>query len=390
MIAVIETIVSSFSHEAFNSGMLYQLHRVYPNEEIVYFCEKEQAKYVKKILDRYDCKMNIRFSYINRTYINYDREDIEGNKEEYIRIFKKCSNAKFVMILTMEAVNSGLLKNLMKKFPHLKFGICIHGVIEYILPQKYIEFEMSYKLLYAIKDYKQKVEGIGYFKNNLKEMAALPNCNIILYSNIYKKYKDDIDKEVFENIKVLNLPYVFDYDKKAPAESNELKIGIMPTSAAAKDKNCIKLIEYMLEQKYRIQYPYLFLIFNYHIESYENVKYINSSSKSREDVDDFMEKCDWMLIPYDENKYILSSSGVMFDSINAERPIFVLGSPSFYKAIGAGCGIQETSIESLGERIIQQINNRNSGYEKYYGNVRKYKRQLENENLESIAEIFGK
>lgn len=105
MIAVIETITGGISHEAFNAGMLYQLHNVYPNEEIIYFCEKEQAKCVKRILAIHGCK-NIRFSTINRIYVECTNENIVDNKQEYIHIFKKCLHAKFVLILTMDTVNS--------------------------------------------------------------------------------------------------------------------------------------------------------------------------------------------------------------------------------------------------------------------------------------------
>lgn len=99
--------------------------------------------------------------------------------------------------------------------------------------------------------------------------------------------------------------------------------------------------------------------------------------------------CDWILIPYDNKKYILSSSGILFDSIEAERPFFALGSPSFYKAIKAGCGIQENSIEELGERIIQQINNKNLDYKWYYNNIKNYKKRVEKENIEGIIKILG-
>ena len=389
MIAVVETIMGRFSHEMFNAGMLCQLHNVYPDEKIVYFCEKEQAKYIKKILDEHGYKDIVEFSYINRIYENFDKDDIAGNKKEYIHIFKKCLNARFVVILTMGFVNSGLVKNFARKFHDLEFGICVNGDIENILPQNEVKFERSFKIFNAIREYKKKKIRREYFNNNINEIAKLSNCKIILYSDVYKEYREHIDKYLYQNIKVLNLPYPFSYNKKPSIKNKVFRIGIMPSSAAAKDQNCIKIIQYMNKQKNRIRYPYTFLIFNHYIGKYENVKYINSLYRTRKDVEHFMESCDWMLIPYDENKYILSSSGVQFDSIEAEKPFFVLGSPSFCKAISGGCGIQEYSIESLGEKIIQQINNENENYERYCEHVRNYKKSLEKENLESIAAIFS-
>lgn len=380
MIAVIETITGGISHEAFNAGMLYQLHNVYPNEEIIYFCEKEQAKCVKRILAIHGCK-NIRFSTINRIYVECTNENIVDNKQEYIHIFKKCLHAKFVLILTMDTVNSGLVKNFMKKFYYLKFGVCIHGCIENILPQNEAKFCKNH----------QKKRELDYFKKNLDDMTKLPNCNIILYSDVYKKYKNCISQSLYANIKVLNLPYVFTYDKKEPAKSNIFRIGIMPSSAAAEDKNCIKIIQYMSKQKNRIFYPYKFLIFNYNIGCYENVNYINKPGKKRSDIEYFMKLCHWILIPCDKSKYILSSSGVMFDSIEEERPFFALDSKCFTKAIEAGCGIRETTIDALGERIIEEINGQDSGerYSQYSKNIRNYKKRIEKENLKGLAEIFG-
>lgn len=390
MIAVIETTMSDLSHEAFNAGMLYQLHRAYPNEKIIYFCEKEQGKCVKRILDAQECSENIEFSFIGHIYLEYNRQEIQGNKEEYVSIFQKCKNARFVMILSLEAVNSGLLKNLIRKFPNIKFGICIHGYIEEILPQNAVEFELKHGIVRSISIYRRKKKALAYFKNNLRAMAELPNCNIILYSDIYRKYKNCIEPSVYQNIKVLNLPYAFTYNKKSPETGKKFLIGIMPSSAAAKDQNCAKIIKYMIEQKERIRRPYHFVILNYDIGVYENVDYIRRPGRTRKDVEQFMEICDWMMIPYDENKYILSSSGVMFDAIEAERPFFTLGSPSFIRAIEAGCGIQEEAIEKLGEQIIRQINEENPGYERYRENIRKYKERMEKENTERLVEIFGK
>lgn len=390
MIAVIETMLSGISHEAFNAGMLYQLFNVYPDEEIVYYCEKEQGKFVKRLLDTHGCKHNIRFSYINNTYLNYDRQSIKGSKEEYIGIFHQCSNVRLVLVLTLEPVNSGLLKNLMKKFQNVKFGVCIHGYIEEILPQNAVRFQINDGAFNAVKKYRQKEGALRYFKQNLADMAKLHNCNIILYSDMYKRYKDCIDPQVYQNIKVLNLPYIFTYDKRSPEVNQKFRIGIMPSSVAAKDRNCIKIIKYMIKHKDMINQPYSFIIFNHDIGNLENVEYVRRQGGTRRDVEQFMELCDWMLIPYDENKYILSSSGVMFDALEAERPFFALGSPSFYRAIEAGCGIQENSIENLAARIINQINRNNPEYDKYRENIRNYKMQMEVENLEWLKKIFEK
>lgn len=390
MIAVIDTMLSGISHEAFNAGMLYQLSNVYPDEEIVYFCEKEQGKFVRRILDIHDCKHNIRFSYINNTYLSFDRQSIEGSKKEYVEILRQCSNVKLVLVLTVEAVNSGLLKNLMKKLQNIKFGICIHGYIEDILPQNTVKFSLNSGVFNAVKEYRQKEGALRYFKQNLADMAKMYNCNIILFSDMYKRYKDCIDPQVYQNIKVLNLPYIFTYNKEALEVKQKFRIGIMPSSVAAKDMNCIKIIKYMIKHKDMINHPYSFVIFNYDIGNLENVEYVRRPRGTRKDIEHFMKLCDWMLIPYDENKYILSSSGVMFDAIESERPFFVLGSPSFYKAIEAGCGIQEKSIEKLAGRIIDQINKGNPGYGEFRENIRNYKKRMEMENLERLTEIFGK
>ncbi len=389
MIAVIETLQGGLAHEMFNAGILHQLHKVYPREKILFFSEKEHGEYVKKVLDTHSCSRYVQFINIARIYLNYNREDIQSNKEEYINIFRKCSRAKFVMILSLEAVNSGLLKNIMHKFPNLNFGVCIHGNIEDILPQNSVKFVMNYNLIWALRECRRKKLAQRYFKQNLEEMASLPNCNIILYSDNYKNYKNSISLGLYENIKVLNLSYVFTYSKEPPLPSEKFRIGIMPLTSTAKAQNGIKVINYVNSQNDRIQYPYIFRIFNYDIGYYKNVEYIRSGDRSRRDVENFLEMCDWILIPYDKNKYRLSSSGVMFDAIEAERPFFVLDSPSFFKAVEAGCGIQAVSIKELGELIIEKINSKNSDYRQYYKNIKSYKKRVEKENLERLITIFG-
>lgn len=389
MIAVIETVTGSLSHEIFNAGMIWQIRKVYPEEEITYFCEKEQAEYVKKILDTQGCK-GVTYETMNRIYLEFSRQEIAENKQEYRNIFRKCWKARFVVILTLSAVNSGLVKNIIRRFDNLKFGVCLHGEVEMILPQNENKLNRGVGGIKALKEYKIEHLKNKYFKDNLNEMAALPNCRVILYSDAYKRYRDDIEDALFDNISVLNLPYVFTYNKCMPEKGKVFRIGIMPSSAAAEDRNCIKIIEYLDSRKDKILYPYRFLIFNYHIGTYKNVGYITKHGRKRKDIEDFMRGCDWMLIPYDIRKYVLSSSGVMFDSIEAERPFFALDSNSFGKAIEAGCGIWESSIEALGERIIEQINSKNEGYAEWFQHVRRYKMLVEKENLERIERIFGK
>lgn len=98
-----------------------------------------------------------------------------------------------------------------------------------------------------------------------------------------------------------------------------------------------------------------------------------------------MKLCDWILIPYDKSKYILSSSGVMFDSIEEERPFFALDSKCFKKAIEAGCGIRETTIDALGERIIEEINGQDSGgYSQYSKNISNYKKKNRERKFEGV------
>lgn len=389
MIIVIETIMAGLTHEIFNAGMLYQLRIAYPNEKIIYFCEENQGKFVKRILDTQGCTNNIQYSYINRTYMECNKENIRCNKNEYINIFKEWKHIKFVIVLSMQAINSGLLKNLIRRFSTLKFAICIHGNIENILPQNKPQFKMNNKLIKEIKDYRQAKWELEYFIKNLNDMTLFPNCNIILYSDNYKKYKEYLSTNLYENIKVLNLPYVFKKDKKLPSFNKKLRIGIMPLTSTEKSQNAIKIIKYINKEKDRVVNPYSFLIFNYYIGTYKNAIYIKKPNRTRKDIEEFLEMCDWILIPYDNKKYILSSSGILFDSIEAERPFFVLGSPSFYKAIKAGCGIQENSIEELGERIIQQINNKNLDYKWYYNNIKNYKKRVEKENIEGIIKILG-
>lgn len=390
MIAIIETTMGSISHEVFNAGMIYQIHSVYPDEQIVYFCEKEQLKAVKRILDNNGCITNIKFITINQFYVDFCRESIEGTKKEYINILKKCFNVRFAIILSLLPVNVGLVNSIVKRFNNIKFGVCIHGYIENILPCNNIKIEKQLNIISSIKEYQNNTKALNYFKRNLKDMAQMQNCNIILYSNMYKKYKDCIDLILYQNIKVLNLPYLFTYDKKKSIDNKKFKIGIMASSMAAKDNNCKKIIQYMNKQVNKIQYPYQFMILNYSTGDNKNTVRILKPGRSRKDVETFMNMCDWMLIPYDENKYILSSSGVLFDCIEAERPFFALGSPTFFKAIDAGCGIQECSIEALVEKMIWQINNKNPDYEKYCINIRRLKKRMEKENREQIEMIFGK
>ena len=50
MIIIIDLESFTFSHEEFNAGTIYQIAVAHPDKDIVYYAEREQIKYVTKLI----------------------------------------------------------------------------------------------------------------------------------------------------------------------------------------------------------------------------------------------------------------------------------------------------------------------------------------------------
>lgn len=93
----------------------------------------------------------------------------------------------------------------------------------------------------------------------------------------------------------------------------------------------------------------------------------------------YLERMDWILLPYSQSTYHIRMSGILADAIHFERPVIALKFPiiDWYNRKRT-IGIVEPTIERLVERL--ERDRIEEQYEYYVNNIRQLKRDMDIEN----------
>lgn len=101
----------------------------------------------------------------------------------------------------------------------------------------------------------------------------------------------------------------------------------------------------------------------------------------------YLQRMDWILLPYSQSTYHIRMSGILADAIHFERPIIALNFPiiDWYNR-KRPIGIVEPTIDRLVERLEREKIGEQYGY--YVDNIRQLKRDMEIENRKLICKIL--
>lgn len=405
MIAVIELAHHSFAHECFNAGTLLQVAKAHPEEVIIYYAEEEQTKCVGKLLSGIN---NISYHVIEDLDLIRRNNNLKVDMKEKIfssildNIFK--NNQITTALFTSSHCFEGLdASRWVEKFPNIHFLFFQHGEVEQLLNIKLIKIYKLYReslyymaiyIYLSLKDYihqiktlKNRKKGVIQYRQYLEKLGMYDNASIILFSTEYLKYKDVISGNLISQFKKIYLPYVYDWDLKHRPFDGEVKIGILPKTAEAPDAVVWKVVDYVNQHIDRVKKPFKFYMYREQDRGIKNVYTYESKGYDRKYINEFFEDCDWLLIPYPKNKYVLSSSGSMFDCINMELPIMMYESPCFngFEDIG----IRGKTVTELGELVIDTINTYDEECKsKYIKKMRSLKVKMEQDNVEFFRNEF--
>ena len=406
MIAIIELAHHSFSHECFNAGTILQVAKAYPKERIIFFAEEEQVMNVSALVPETDvisyCVVKELTEIRNNSNLNIDdKKQIYDEIRDRILSNEDISGVVFTSSHCIEGLDAS---DWVKRFPSIRFLLFQHGELEQLLNIKLIKMYKLYKeslyymaiyLYLSLKDYirqfktlsSRKMQVMNY-RNYLEKLSECNNADIIVFSDEYLKYSDVISEKVMKKFRKIYLPYVYDWNLNHKPFENEVKIGIMPKTAEAPDAIVWKVVDYVNKHIDKVKKPFKFYMYREQDRGIKNVHTYESKGYDRKYINDFLADCDWLLIPYPKDKYVLSSSGALFDSINRELPVMMYESPSFNGF--ENVGIRGKSITELGELIINTINTYNEQCkEKYVNAMRSLKQKMEQDNIKFFKEQFN-
>ena len=72
---------------------------------------------------------------------------------------------------------------------------------------------------------------------------------------------------------------------------------------------------------------------------------------SNEELEDAINRFDYVLIPYSQDQYVVTASGIFCDAVSQEKPLLMLNSPYFAFYAKYGVGLIEENIAAIAKRI---------------------------------------
>lgn len=389
MIAVVDMVNKGVSHEMFNAGMLLQICEAYPASEVVYYAEEKQIENVSRILSEKETVSHLSY---NKSILS-SLDDLEM----LLCRHKNISSIVFTGVLTSSYED--VLIPFARNNPNVQIWILQHGEIEgwlrketVVIPRAYTVYprviassiKRIFKQIISLRrrelERKKMISG-------MKKASKENNIWFIVFSDEFENHLDVIDTCVFKKMKRLYLPYV-DGIIERKHNTDCVVIGALPSAVASPDASVWRVIRYVNKKKKRITTDYTFCLFRRKNQCVKNVTTWGSWDDSRENIDAFLRNCDYLLVPYDERKYILSSSGIAHDAIYSEVPIIMGGSRCFDQFDEAQIGIRGQSIKEIGDSIIDELNHFSSermvGYSK---NIKKLKETMHDYNSKVLKSL---
>lgn len=341
MIVVLEPVCSSWVHEDANAGFLQSV-RENCKDHVTFIAEKEHINCIRKI-----CQADgVDFVRIKKTVPKKDSDDYV-HLVYYFRllmtvIWKYRPQKLFVLC----AYRPCLLATEMNALFNYKveMNIVIHGMVE-----KYKGNHDAYRRIF----------GLSQIFNNIKFITYSPYCTGS-YWNIEDK------KFIF-----MDLYYINKEIKKVQKKTeNKVIIGIIGACANEKAK---KIILYINQQQLKKTYEFWVISKNGKMFQYiDNVKVLDLEfDRKRKQI--LLQKLNYLLLPYDQEEYALSASGVLWDAILHKIPCFMLGSNYFKYYMQYNIGYQADNIKNLCKIIIDIIQRKEDERQIFYVGLDKIK-----------------
>ena len=288
------------------------------------------------------------------------------------RIINKHSNISTMFFAELKSSACDAYLRIARENLNLRLFSEVHGDFDFFVQKHKFIINKMYTLnlrvlAHQLKDTVKQIRSFRARKNELalqkegmKKLSLCDNFNFIVFSEQYKKYREYLCDSIYSKIINIWLPYA--ENALEQGEANEYKnflkvrIGGMPSPVADREAVFWQIVKYINAHSDKIQYGYEFVLFRRRNQNVKNVHTYSNWDDSRENVIEFYDSVDWMLIPYSENRYSLSASGISYDALYMCVPQFMYTSNCFADLLRFDVGIRGTSIEDLGEKIIEAIN----------------------------------
>lgn len=410
MIIICEPQCKGISHEKVNSGFIYGLSLAFPEEKIRFYADATHIEAIKKILDHDKVLIN-KIEYVPLHFSHFSSLlAVAIYLVMFFRLFSEIitSGANRIFFLSFSPETLYTIKKLKKRinFAHLKFTLVLHGAFESIaddlplplvitLPRKTIPASGKLKIFAKLRRTKLTKLPMMILRRIIAKLPTYPRPKLIteffslkkmmewnhtqdykyvaLSPHVIKNAEKYLDFKNFDFYTVI-LPTIF-VEAKAAAANEHAKFAIFGYG----DSLVLHNIAYALSNR-RLTKPYEIRVIGMDSRGTEDFVNVTCTSKGkrldRVEMERQAADIDAFLILYDKNKYRLSCSGSILESLSMIKPIVHFDNDCINqfntskRPIGFCCYSFDEYVEKL-EDIIENYNYHKGMFQIFHENILK-------------------
>lgn len=375
MIVFFEPQCVDWQHEMVNAGLIELIYCCYPNEKILFLCERKQGQNINKLVVHRNPKISIDYMYFDMPDGIKDDYQLTGVYIDLINsVIKRYGDKINTFILTSShRGNMQACLECARINNNIHFIVVVHAIMESVLKRHtWVEWKKGKDLLRTIR--------------NLAEQG---NIDFITYSPLLqKRLHRKLKNRYVEKFYFIHHPYQFnaEIDNCADLKTN-MNYGIV---GACNNEYAKDIVEKVIVDR-TIECNFIIMASDLIQEKDSRITIVENGQRvGREEMLKYFKKLSYFLIPYRRNQYMISASGVFWDAVNEEIPIVILDCPyTRYYNEKYDIGWQFDTTEEIISFMKKRINCKDPVWLEKQSNIRKMKKKVVEENYNKIKTLIG-
>ena len=367
MIFVVEIQCEDWEHEQVNAGFLKQLRDAEKNRSIVFFGDKRHIKRVDSI---YSCG--------------------DHNVETCAVSFPSRHKAYEEMLQDYVSILEGILKET-DETPTDVFILSVSDKIVLAVYEIAKRYDTRFHLVFHSRLERELMtcRNGSTGKQTMQEVlnsVGDAQIQFICYSPTYKEFlRPYLSSTSMNHMRFMHHPFV-PMEISIPKDQKEKTIiGIY---GAAINEKAVEFIRNV--NKSRLKDSIVFQVLckkdNRILEEQNVFRFMDGNQNpNAEQINSFIQHCDYILIPYPKDTYRATASGLFWDAVRNMTPVLTLDSPYFKFYEKYHIGITEESSQKLVDRLTNHLEMQDS----YADNAVAMMNQVTRENIFAIQKMIS-
>ena len=381
---LIEMQCKDWEHNRVNAGIIKMIKSAFPTEKIKLYAEEKHIAELNKI----NAKEGIQVESVPIDFADWRQadQDSHGKYEKLLNnIIMQEPESREVILLSC---NKGIVlacDKISKKYPHRIIHVILHAAAEEIVHYQGRTLKgMAWRILCDIY-HKRLPSRQPISMKECMEKCDSQNCRFIIYSPNYKNgLQGKLSDHIMEKMTFLHHPFFDSQLTHADKDKEKIEIGIY---GQAVNQNAVEIVK-----TYNLYYDNDSVLFqvmakrDHELLAMKNVKRMfEEDYVSNEDLEYAINDLDYILVPYNNEQYVVTASGIFCDAVSQGRPLLMLNSPylKFYNKYGIG--FMEDSIDAMAQKIAKLEKAKLNGFSENEINL---KRISFSENVETLKKVL--